>query len=154
MECCDDKNVGCKNYENLCINCGTIFDYQYLHENIYRDYNINISNMIYYKKSIYRRKKYLYKNFLHIREINNNILLFPDKSLEDIRKLYNMKRISIAKYLNSIFKFYCNKSLIDYQPIFKNKKIIELNDNIIEILEKNYLEYPHVIRNYDDYFYL
>ena len=29
MECCDKKNIGCKNYENLCINCGTIFDYQY-----------------------------------------------------------------------------------------------------------------------------
>ena len=25
-----------------------------------------------------------------------------------------------------------------------NKKIINLNDDIIKILEKNYLEYPHV----------
>ena len=33
-----------------------------------------------------------------------------------------MKRISISKYLNSIYKFYCNKSSIDYQPILKNKK--------------------------------
>ena len=61
--------------------------------------------MLYYKKSIYRRKKYLYKQCLHIKEINNNILLFSDKSLEDIRKLYKMKRISIAKYLNSIHNF-------------------------------------------------
>ena len=105
---------------------------------------MNISNMLYYKQSIYRRKKYLYKKCLHIKEINNNILLFFDKSLEDIRKLYKLKRISMSKYLNSIYNLYCNKSLIIYQPILENKKIIDLNDNIIEILEKNYLNCPYV----------
>ena len=91
---------------------------------------------------------------LAFKEINNNILLFFDNSLEDIRKLYKMKRISISKYLNSIYNFYCNKSLIDYQPIFEKRKIIDLNDNIIEILEKNYLNYPYVKKDKDDYFYL
>ena len=81
---------------------------------------------------------------MHIKQINENTILFFDNSLEDIRKFYNMKRISISKYLNSIYKFYCNESSINYQPIFKNKKIINLNDDIIRILEKNYLEYPHV----------
>ena len=47
-----------------------------------------------------------------------------------------MKRISISKYLNSIYYFYCNKNSINYKPIFKNKKIINLNDDIIKILEK------------------
>ena len=70
------------------------------------------------------RKKYLYKKFLYIKEINNNVILFFDNSLEDIRKLYNMRRISTSKYLNFIYYFYCNKSSIDYQPIFRNKKII------------------------------
>ena len=65
-----------------------------------------------------------------------------------------MKRISISKYLNSIYYFYCNKSSIEYKPIFKNKKIINLNYNIIEILEKNYLEYPHFIKNEDDYYHI
>ena len=65
-----------------------------------------------------------------------------------------MKRISISKYLNSTYKFYCNKSSIDYKPIFENKKIINLNDDIIKILEKNYLEYPHFKKNEDDYYYL
>ena len=65
-----------------------------------------------------------------------------------------MRRISISKYLNSICNFYCNKSSIDYQPIFKNKKIINLNDHIIKILEKNYLKYPHFIKNEYDYYYL
>ena len=63
-----------------------------------------------------------------------------------------MRRISISKYLNSIYKFYGNKSSINYKPIFKNKKIINLNNNIIEILEKNYLDYPRYIE--DDYYYL
>ena len=65
-----------------------------------------------------------------------------------------MKRISISKYLNSICKFYCNKSSINYQPIFKDKKLLILSDEIIKILEKNYLVYPHFIKNEDDYYHL
>ena len=136
MDCCDNKNIGCKDCENVCINCGTIHDYQYVNEISFRDYNMIMSNILFYKKTIYKRKKYLYNKCIHIKEINENIILFFDKSLEDIRKLYNMKRISISKYLNSIYYFYCNKSSINYQLIFKNEKIINLNDNIIEILEK------------------
>ena len=83
--------------------------------------NMNMTNILFYKKTIYERKKYLYNLCLHIREINDNIILFFDNSLEDIRKLYNMRRISISKYLNSIYYFYCDKSLINYLTIFKNK---------------------------------
>ena len=96
----------------------------------------------------------MYNKCFHIKEINENIISFFDKSLEQIRKLYNMKRIPISKYLNSIYNFYCDKSLISYKPIFKNKKIINLDDNIIKILEKNYLEYPYVKKDEDDYYYL
>ena len=95
----------------------------------------------------------MYNKCFHIKEVNENIILFYDNSLEDIRKLYNMKRISISKYLNSIYYFYCNKSSIEYKPIFKNKKIINLNEDIIKISEKNYLEYPHYIKNEDNYYY-
>ena len=35
-----------------------------------------------------------------------------------------MKRISISKYLNSIYKFYFDKSSVEYQPIFQNKKLL------------------------------
>ena len=66
-------------------------------------------NMIFYKKIIYKRKKYLYDICFHIKEINENTILFFDNSLEDIRKLYSMRRISISKYLNSVYYFYCNK---------------------------------------------
>ena len=154
MDCCDNKNITCKNCENICINCGVIHDYRYVNEIAFRDYNMNISNILFDKKTIYKRKKYLYNKCFHIKEINDNTILFFDKSLEQIRKLYNMKRISISKYLNSIYYFYCNKSSINYKPIFKNKKIINLNDNIIKILEKNYLEYPHYMKNEDDYYYV
>ena len=154
MDCCNNKNIICKNCENICINCGTIHDYRYVNEIPFRDYNMNISNMLFYRKTIYKRKKYLYNKCFHVKEINETIILFFDKSLEDIRKLYNMQRISISKYLNSIHYFYCNKSSISYKPILNNKRIINLNDNIIKILEKNYLEYPHYIKNEDDYTYL
>ena len=154
MDFCDNKNLIYKNYENICVNCGVIHDYKYINEIPFRDYNMNISNMLFYKKTVYKRKKYLYNKCFHIREINETIILFFDKSLEEIRKLYNMKRISISKYLNSIYNFYCNKSSINYKTIFKNKKIIDLNDNIIKILEKNYLEYPYVEKDEDDYYYL
>ena len=154
MDCCKNKNITCKNCENICINCGTIHDYKYVNEVSFRDYNMNISNILFYKKTIYKRRKYLFKKCFHIREINENIILFFDKSLEEIRKLFNMQRISTSKYLNSIYYFYCNKSSINYKPIFKNKKIINLNDDVIKILEKKYLEYPHYIKNEDDYYYL
>ena len=135
MDCCDNKNITSKDYENICINCGTIHDYQYVNEISFRDYNMNMLNILFYKKTIYMRKKYLYKKCLHIKEIND-IILFFDNSLENIRKLYNMKRISISKYLYSIYYFYCNKSSIEYKPILKNKKVINLNDDIIGIFKK------------------
>ena len=106
MNCCDNKNITCKNYEKVYINCGIIHDYEYVNGISFRDYNINMMNILFYKKAIYKRKKYLYKKCLYIKEINENIILFFDNSLEDIRKFYNLKRISISKYLNSIYKFY------------------------------------------------
>ena len=90
------KSITCKDYENVCINCGTIHDYQYVNEISFKDYNMNMLNALFYKKTIYMRKKYLYKKCLHIKEINDNIILFFDNSLENIRNLYNI-RISIPK---------------------------------------------------------
>ena len=124
MDCCKNKNITYKNYENICINCGTIHDYKYVNEVSFRDYNMNISNILFYKKTIYKRRKYLFKKCFHIREINENIILFFDKNLEEIRKLFNMQRISISKYLNSIYYFYCNKSSINCKPIFNYKKLL------------------------------
>ena len=148
---CEHRIIYNKN-EKVCNKCGTIFDYLYSNEVSFRDYNITRANSLLYKKSIYKRKKYLYKICFHIRP-NENIINFLNNSLEDIRKTYNLKRIAISKYLNSLYKFYCNKCSLEYKPIL-NKKIIVLDENIINILEKNYLLYPFVYKNEDHVFYL
>ena len=57
MNCCDNKNITCKDYENICINCGTIHDYQYINEIFFKDYNMNILNMLFYKKNYLYEKK-------------------------------------------------------------------------------------------------
>ena len=73
MECCENQNISYKNYANVCIYCGVIFDYEFVHENIFKDYNMHISNMLQYKKMIYRRKKYLYKSCSHFSDLRNSI---------------------------------------------------------------------------------
>ena len=56
MDCCENKNITYKNYENICINCGVIHDYQYINEISFKNYDMNMLNILFYKKSIYERK--------------------------------------------------------------------------------------------------
>ena len=84
MECCENKNITCKSCENICINCGVIHDYKYVNEVSFRDYNMNISNILFYKKTIYKRKKCLYNKCFHIKEVNENIILFLIKALKTL----------------------------------------------------------------------
>ena len=139
MNCCKNKNIIKEKELNFCINCATIHDYDWIKFDVsYNDYNSTISDMWKYKKNCYKRIKYLRKKFGFL---DNNIILYLDESLEKI-KLYNkMKRIPINKYLNSLYKYYCEKSDIDYQALI-NKNVIKLNDNIIEIIDKVYNKYP------------
>ena len=60
MECCENKNITSKNYENICINCGTIHDYKYVNEISFKDYNMNMSNILFYKKKLFIRGKNVY----------------------------------------------------------------------------------------------
>ena len=62
MDCCENKNITCKNYENICINCGTIHNYKYVNEIPFKDYNMIMSNILFYKKTIYMRKNIYIKN--------------------------------------------------------------------------------------------
>ena len=57
MNCCNNKNITCKDYENICINCGTIHDYQYINEISFRDYNMNMLNILFHKKNYLYEKK-------------------------------------------------------------------------------------------------
>ena len=69
MECCENKNVSCKNYEYICINCGTIHNYQYVNEIPFRDYNINISNILFYKKLFMKEKNIYIKNVFMLEKL-------------------------------------------------------------------------------------
>ena len=51
MNCCDNKNITCKNYEKVCINCGVIHDYKYVNKIPFRDYDMVMSNIFLYKKN-------------------------------------------------------------------------------------------------------
>ena len=57
MNCCENKNITCKNYENVCINCGIIHDYKYVNEISFKDYNMNMTNILFYKKNYLYEKK-------------------------------------------------------------------------------------------------
>ena len=46
MNWCENKIVTSKNYENVCVNCGTIHDYQYVNEISFKDYNMNVKYTI------------------------------------------------------------------------------------------------------------
>ena len=57
-----------------------------------------------------------------------------------------MKRISINKYLNSLYKYYCEKSQnIEYKPLIK-RNIINLNNDIIQIIDVIYNKYPFIVK--------
>ena len=90
------------------------------------------------KNTIYKRKKYLNKKY----NLDNRTILFLDESFENIRK--HLKLINFrCKYLNTVYQYYCNKGDIEYKPLTKSK-IIKLDDNIIQILDRVYLKYPHI----------
>ena len=115
MDCCLNKNITKVKSEYICINCGVIHDYEYVHFNV-DDYDSILNNIMKYKKSCYKRRNYLIKK---CNRIDINIIYFLDESLEKIRLIKNMKRISINKYLNNLYKYYCKKSNIEYQELIR-----------------------------------
>ena len=107
MDCCLDKNITKNKSEYICMNCGVIHDYEYVHFNYNNDDCDSIlNNILKYKKTCYKRRNYL---ITKCKRIDINIIYFLDESLEKIRISKNMKRISINKYLNNLYKYYCKK---------------------------------------------
>ena len=140
MECCDSKNIIKEKEMYLCTNCATIHGYTWIEFDFkVKEYNENIYNLLKCKNTIYQRKKYLNKNY----NLDNRTILFLDESFENIRKHLKLKRFPITKYLNTIYQYYCDKADIEYKPLTKSK-IIKLDNNIIEILDRVYLKYPHI----------
>ena len=149
MDCCLNKNITKVKSEYICINCSTIQGYEYIHFNYNNDdYDSILNNMIKYRKSFYQRKNYLIKK---CGRVNINIIYFLDEALEKIRLDKNMKRISINKYLNNLYKYYCKKAGIEYQELIDTKNNFSINEKMFdEIYEK----YKYVEKNEDHIFYL
>ena len=63
MNCCENRIIICKNYENLCINCGTIHDYKYVHEMSFKDHDMNMLNILFYKK-LFIKEKNIYITYI------------------------------------------------------------------------------------------
>ena len=62
-----------------------------------------------------------------------------------------MKRISINKHLNNLYKYYCKRANIEYKDIIDTKNNYSINEEIIdEICEK----YKYVEKDKNDIFYL
>ena len=140
MKCCDSKNIIKEKEMYLCTNCATIHGYTWIEYDFkFNEYDQNIYNLLKCKDTIYKRRKYLNKKY----NLDNRTILFLDESFENIRKHLKLKRFPINKYINTVYQYYCNKGDIKYIPLTKSK-IIELDDNIIEILDKVYLKYPHI----------
>ena len=147
MDCCLNKNITKVKSEYICMNCSTIQGYEYVHFNN-DDYDSILKNIIKYKKSCYKRKNYLIKK---CNRIDINIINFLDESLEKIRLDKNMKRISINKYLNNLYKYYCKKANIEYQELIDTKNNFSINE---EDFDEIYEKYKYVEKNEDDIFYL
>ena len=140
MECCENKNILKEKEMFVCTNCATIHRYSWIEYDFkFNEYDQNIYNLLKCKNTIYQRKKYLNKNY----NLDNRTMLFLDESFENIRKYLKLKRFPISKYLNTIYQYYCNKGDIEYKLLTKSK-IIKLDNNIIEILDRVYLKYPHI----------
>ena len=147
MDCCLNKNITKVKSEYICMNCSTIQGYEYVHFNN-DDYDSILKNIIKYKKSCYKRRNYLIKK---CNRMDINIIYFLDESLEKIRLDKNMKRISINKYLNNLYKYYCKKANIDYQELINTKNNFSIDEkDFDEIYEK----YKYIEKNEDDIFYL
>ena len=147
MDCCLDKNITKVKSEYICMNCSTIHGYEYVHFNN-DDYDSILKNIVKYKKSCYKRRNYLIKK---CNRMNINIIYFLDESLEKIRLDKNMKRISINKYLNNLYKYYCKKANIEYQELINTKNNFLINE---EDFDEIYEKYKYVEKNEDDIFYL
>ena len=84
-----------------------------------------------------------YIPFFKSTELDDNIIEILDECFENIKNYLKLKRFQINKYLDIVYRYYCNKYNKEYVPSFKSK-IIKLDDSIIEILDKVYLKYPHI----------
>ena len=101
--------------------------------------NENNLNKKFISKLFYKRINYLSKKLYWI--IDRSIIIFLNEGLEEIKKHNNYNRIPFNKYFNPIYKYYCEKSNIEYNDLIKSKNNIKLDNNEIELLHKVFSKY-------------
>ena len=136
-DCCDNKNIIFTDYY-VCTNCGVIHGYRFIHE-ISCCENENNLKKNFIAKSFYKRMNYLNKKIYWITD--RSIIILLNEGLEEIKKYNNYNRIPFNKYINNIYKFYCEKSNTTYNDLIKSKNSIKLDNNETELLNKVYLKY-------------
>ena len=129
------------------MNCGVIHDYEYVHFNYNNDdYDSILNKILKYKKTCYKRRNYLINK---CKKIDINIIYFLDEALEKIGISKNMKRMSINKYLNNLYKYHCKRANIEYQDLINTN--FSINE---EIFDEIYEKYKYAEKNEDDIFHL
>ena len=136
-DCCANKNIIFTDYY-VCTNCGVIQGYKYIHELTCYE-NENNFNKNFISKSFYKRINYLNKKLYWITD--RSIIIFLNEGLEETKKHNNYNRISFNKYVNPIYKYFCEKSNLKYNDLIKSKKNIKLDNNEIELLDKVFSKY-------------
>ena len=130
MECCDSKNIIIEKEMYSCTNCGAIYGYTWIEYDFkVKEHDQDIYNLLKYKNIIYERKKYLNKNY----NLDDRTILFLDESIKNTEKYLKLKRFPINKYLNTIYRYYCDKGDIEYKPLIKS---IKLDNRIILFLDE------------------
>ena len=145
-ECCDNKNIIFADYY-VCTNCAKIINYKYIHE-IFSYENENNLNKKFILKSSYEIMNYLNKKLFWITD--RTIIIFLNEGLEEIENYKNHNRIPLNNYITSIYKYYYNKSDIEYNDLIKYKNNVKLNDNEIElsdkVFSKHYIQDRNIFR--------
>ena len=136
-DCCNNKNIIFDNHY-VCINCGVIHGYKYIHEiSMYENENNLNKNLIF--KSFYKRMNYLDKKLYWITD--RAITIFLNEGLEEIKKYNNYNRIPFNRYVNSVYRYHCIKSNRKYSDLIRSKNNIKLDNNEIELFDKAYSKY-------------
>ena len=119
--CCDNKNIIFTDYY-VCTNCGVIHDNKYIHKITCYE-NENNLNKNFISKSFYERINYLNKKLYWITD--RSIIIFLNEGLEEIKKHNIYNRILINKYVNLIYKYYCEKANIKHDDLIISKNKIK-----------------------------
>ena len=101
--------------------------------------NTCYNNKNFISKLFYKRMNYSNKKLYWITD--KTIIIFLNEGLEEIEEYNHYNRIPFNKYINSIYKYYCNKLNIKYNDLIKSKNNIKLNNDEIKLLDQVYSKY-------------